>query len=570
MMHGCSESGNADDSPSSRQDEKGTFQDSSAEVSRRRAISLVTVYAGTLVSFGGLAWGLDLGSISGALGGARREFALSPSEVGWFVGLMSLGELVGATASGLLSDWIGRRWSLALSDIMYAASSAALATAQSKYMLFAARFGSGIAVGSSLVAQVTWASEIAPSTTRGTVTATFELAISAGFVCSFAVFAAMPTASFVWRLLFGLPCIPALVQLACVAFAAPESPHWLAANGKGAEAKAQLKRIYEVYGRNAAAAPPLEDISDDEHESDESCYTAWCAWRLPWACVVFVTWLTFFTGGFNLRIFVTDVLKAAGLSTQTAAVVTLVLGIVKFVTTAFAVAFVDSLGRKPLLDICLILTAACALGVSFLFGAGAATWLVAPLACVYTVAFQLGFGTCNFVLAGELFPPHLKGRLVTAVKFPGALFQFVTQYLFAIAAQRARTLALLFGVHALCALLGLAFVAFVLVESNNKDPYQIKRELAATPAATALARCCSRRTHFKPTEAQSPAPQAARAYRSLSTRSTPCQVARKGTTAKQDDDINGVKAPSSIADGATVGIEPSGSRVREEECRALV
>ena len=50
-----------------------------------------------------------------------------------------------------------------------------------------------------------------------------------------------------------------------------------------------------------------------------------------------LTFLTFFSGGFNLRVFIVPVYTAAGLSAQEAARWTLLLGLVKFVSTVAAV-----------------------------------------------------------------------------------------------------------------------------------------------------------------------------------------------------------------------------------------
>lgn len=452
----------------------------------------MTGWACGLISLGGLAWGLDLGSISGGLSGARQEFNLSQSEAGIFVGLLSAGELVGSTMVGLLSDQYGRRYALLFTDALFIGSALALGGAQSKEALFAGRFCAGLAVGASLVAQISWASEVAPSRTRGIVTATYELAIGLGFVASFASFAA---AKGNWRLLFALPAIPAFVQLICVAVKGPESPPWLDSIGKTREAREELVAIYAVFGRDAAAAPPPQTRRRRPAEAPTSRWDrTLVAWIGPWACLVFFGWLTFFTGGLNLTVFVVDVFSAAGISQKKVANVTLGLGLVKFVTTAFAVATVDTYGRKPLLTRGVLATTLCAAAVSILFATNpiAAGWTIVPLCYIYVAAFQLSFGTCNFIFLGELLPSEVKGRFILALKFPVTAFQFASQYIFARALTTTRTLAILFAGHALCALLGFLFVVFAFVETKQKSPDEIRQDLLQTPAFRAMRACCSR------------------------------------------------------------------------------
>lgn len=451
------------------------------DLARERAEWRLTGWVGGFVWLGGLAWGLDLGSISGALAGVRKEFGLGVQETGVFVGLMSLGELLGSTVAGLMGDAFGRVVTIGWADAWFLISAVLLGLAQSKAVLFAGRFASGIAVGTSYVAQVAWASEVAPPAHRGTATACYELAISCGFLASFAVFSELTTSA--WRILFILPAAPAFMQLVLLRFC-PESPRWLASSGRPEDAQALAKKI---YGRLGAKAPRVDVPVVGQGQ-------LW-AWRLPWAVVVVVGFLTFFTGGFNLRIFVPELLEAQGLSEEARANVVVGLGLVKLVATAVGLVMVDTVGRKPMLASSLVVTIICALLVAAAFATDVHHAVVIVAALIYTAAFQLGFGMCNFILVGELFPYDLKGRLMSSVKFPAALFQFVSQYFFALALGRHRVALLFFG-HAAVAFLGFLFVVFVLVESKSKAADEIRDRLYTTPAARLVTKCfllCAKR-----------------------------------------------------------------------------
>lgn len=443
------------------------------EASAARVEWRVLCWSAGFVSLGGFAWGLELGAVSGALMGARQAFDLSASETGLFVALMGPGELVGSLGGGFLGDRVGRRAAVAAAAAALVFTSFLTATAASTAVLLAARFAGGVAAGMSYVAQVAWASELAPPGRIGSLVTVYELAISAGYVATFAVFAGSALS---WRVLFALPAAPALLQLLAAACGAPESPAWLRAARGEAAAEASMRRTYRRFGGDAAAAPVASLRAIDAEPG------ALGTWARPSLFFVGLTFLTFFTGGFNLRVFAVEVYRTAGLSERAAARATLALGVVKLGATAWMVRAIDGMDRKPLLVLSLFATALCALASAAALFAGYSALVVAA-ALAYTVAFQGGFGTLNFVLLGELFPPALKGRLAAFQQFPAALFKFASQFAFALAVD-AGALTPLFIAHALVALVGAALASRYFVETRGRSPEAIRSAFRGRGRAT--------------------------------------------------------------------------------------
>ena len=150
-----------------RDDETLIDDDESSEAVEEMVVRRVAAF----VMAGGLAWGLDLGAVSGALPGVRRRFELTANETGLFVSLAGPGEILGAGIGGLVGDVFGRKACLKLCDAAFLVSSLVLATAQGKEQLFCGRFGAGVAAGTAIVAQIAYASEVAPAKRRGQATA---------------------------------------------------------------------------------------------------------------------------------------------------------------------------------------------------------------------------------------------------------------------------------------------------------------------------------------------------------------------------------------------------------------
>mmetsp|Transcript_1456 Transcript_1456/g.1923 ORF Transcript_1456/g.1923 Transcript_1456/m.1923 type:complete len:603 (-) Transcript_1456:132-1940(-) len=476
-------------------------------------------YVGSFVCLGGFAWGMDLGSVSGALPGIRTRFNLSRVEIGTFVGLASPGEVLGAFIAGIVSDKLGRRNGIVLCDVSFCASGLILALATSKIQLFIGRFTAGFAAGSAIVSQVLYASELAPSKRRGKATAFFEVAISIGFTFSFFVFflaehsTNSKNESRSWRLLFALPTIPAFCQLILLYCYAPESPAWLEAIGKLSQvqrvliyiqhySRASTHIIYSIYSSHLDATTLEKTINKQDEQRKLMISetfkksTSWTSeawqWRFPLLLMYSCSFLTFAGGGFNIRIFAVEILQAqSGWSQPDAASGVLALGIVKLVATLYALYYIDIIGRRPFLLASLLGSAVSAFAIALwlhLAPSFIKRILILVALLTYTISFQLGFGVCNFILVGEIFPSHIKGRLAALLKGPTAFLAFCTQIIFEIALNRKSTLILLFFVQFVVNILGFLLFRVGFVETKHLDAHTIKQRLAATPLASFFSR----------------------------------------------------------------------------------
>ena len=304
------------------------------------------------------------------------------------------------------------------------------------------------------------------------------MALASGFVISFAAFALCDHVirTRTWRLLFALPAIPALAQ-GIAAFTVPESPMWLSSD---------LGTLHRVY-RQFANAPPTEAAIASLQPKTTTTKEPplgrllW-AWRSPFILMVSSTFLTFFTGGFNLRIYAVALFEL-GTTEGRASFAVLGLGLVKLAVTVIALLNIDTVGRRPLILISLAGMSGCAFMLALIIALSSNNNfpLILVVVLLYTAFFQIGFGVCNFVLAGDVFPAEIKGRLTSALKLTTAIFQSTSQFLFAIALQRSHLVVLLFGAHAAIALLGFLFFHATLVETKHKDPFRIRSDLSQTP-----------------------------------------------------------------------------------------
>ena len=210
-----------------------------------------------------LGWMLDAfetNIIGSVLGQVTHLWRLSPSQSSSFVSAWVLGMFLGAVVFGYLSDRWGRKTLFILTLIWYAGFSVITAFSWNYGSLLAFRFLAALGVGGEYSAVTAAMVEFIPSKHRGKTAALILAAFPIGGIIS--AFSAHEFLAFFppnigWRLGFGLGALLALFGL-WVRYAIPESPRWLAMNGKEAEAEKIVGRIEEIVMRQyGAGLPPV-------------------------------------------------------------------------------------------------------------------------------------------------------------------------------------------------------------------------------------------------------------------------------------------------------------------------
>lgn len=191
--------------------------------------------------------GYDIGVLSGAKIYIQRDFKLEDSQVELLVGILNFVSSVGGLFSGRLSDWIGRKKTVALACVIFLAGAAAMAAAPSYEVLMVGRIITGVGVGTGLTIAPLYMAELSPKRIRGALVSMNEVAINVGillgFVAGYAFSGLSDNVS--WRWMLGVGAVPPVIILLSLLIM-PESPRWLVRHGRPEQALLVLLKTCDM------------------------------------------------------------------------------------------------------------------------------------------------------------------------------------------------------------------------------------------------------------------------------------------------------------------------------------
>ncbi|HET6709457.1 sugar porter family MFS transporter [Amycolatopsis sp.] len=370
-----------------------------------RQIGRTTLYF--FGALGGILFGYDLGVISGVLPFIGELWALT----GWEKGVITAGLSVGAVAGALLSsrtnEVLGRRRTIMVAAGVVVAGTLAATFSPTFALLVVSRLVIGVGIGLSSSTVPTYLSELAPAKWRGALGALNQIFIVLGILIAFLVSYGLGPSS-AWRWMFAGAIVPAVILLAGLVFL-PETPRWLVQHGRAEEARrvlasahggtvdldAELATIHEVIRLDTEDKPRIRDL--------------FSGFVRPMAVVALLLAIGQQFSGVNaINAYFPTMLIGLGFATQAALLSGVLLGVTKFLFTAWVVFVVDRWGRKPLLllgNVIMVLTLAGAgLVVLNVRDTGTRGLLMLVMMVLYLVGYELGWGAVVWVMMAEVFP----------------------------------------------------------------------------------------------------------------------------------------------------------------------
>lgn len=460
--------------------------------------------------------------------------------------------MIASPFGGYACDRLGRRSSILYMDGLFILAAFILAVAPNYDTILAGRFIAGCASGISLVASVSYLTELASAehhhSHRGALVSSVEASIALGFLVSYlASYALTVSIDYEegWRLLFGAGTgIQAFIQWMGM-LKMPESPEWLAAQGFHDKAHAALRRITprssleddagslagrvaevegEVIMGRSEDRVPLEYGEVNFFMLDD-CPAVSHYWRQA-VIIAILAIAEQFCGHINIinyapvifaEVFYNydeeEASNNGGAIASELMTTTIILGVVKLIITTFVLFEVDKLGRRFLLK-----AGAGIVTVSLLFLAigfsvnlehtqvteSGATELVHSnfqralvlIGCTGVIAgFALSYGPITWLITSELSPSSIRGRMLgfyTVLTHGSAA---IVSYTF-LSGQEKYGEAFPFWLYFCCSLASFAFIVVAVPEtggvtgSDGEDVESLLDDTLFWSKDNPLYRCC--------------------------------------------------------------------------------
>jgi SP family arabinose:H+ symporter-like MFS transporter len=361
-----------------------------------------------VAALGGLLFGFDTAVISGTTRALTETFHLSPAALGLTVSTALWGTILGSMLAGIPGDKFGRRDSLRVMAVLYVVSALGCAIAWNWTALVVFRFIGGLGIGGSSVLGPMYIAEIAPAKWRGRLVGFFQFNIVFGILLAYLSNYIVGTMRFgpaEWRWKLGVPALPALFFLLLL-FGIPRSPRWLVKKQRITEARDVLRMTGEEDYEQE-----LQEIIvsiDAEHIANDSLFS-W-RYRLPIFLAVSIGMFNQLSGINAILYYLNDIFAYAGFNKVSSDLQAVAIGATNLMFTVLAMSVIDRIGRKTLLLIGSLGTAACLAGVAAIFLSRSHQNLLVWLLIGYIAFFAFSQGAVIWVFISEVFPNRVRAK----------------------------------------------------------------------------------------------------------------------------------------------------------------
>jgi len=208
-----------------------------------------------------------------------------------------------------------------------------------------------------------------------------------------------------WRWMLGVSGIPAFFFFLML-FGIPRSPRWLVQKGRRDEARAVLEAIGEPDVERE-----LEDIAlsvKGMGEASEPLFTR--KYRFPIFLAVSIAAFNQLSGINAILYYLNAIFARAGFSKVSADLQSVLIGFTNLVFTLIAMSIIDRFGRKKLLIVGSIGTAASLAGVAAIFYAKSHEYLLVWFLASFIAFFSFSQGAVIWVYISEVFPNRVRAK----------------------------------------------------------------------------------------------------------------------------------------------------------------
>ncbi|KAH9937179.1 general substrate transporter [Fomitopsis serialis] len=410
--------------------------DATASPSRRKLVGQPLLYAiSVFASLGVFLFGYDQGVMSGVITGPHfRKFFNNPGpiEVGTMVAVLEIGAFITSIAAGRVGDTVGRRGTLFIGALIFAAGGAVQTFTPGFWVMVVGRIIAGFGVGLLSTIVPIYQSEISPPNHRGALACMEFTGNIFGYASSVWIdyFCSFIDSDLSWRIPLFIQCVIGALLAAGTALM-PESPRWLIDTDQDDEGLQVLVDLHGGDPQDEIANAEYEEIKERvmiERESGEARSYA-VMWKKYKRRVLLAMSSQAFAQLFGLIMLlpVISYYAQAGWIGRDAILMTGINAIIYLLSTLPTWVLVDRLGRRPIL-----LSGAVVMAVSL----GLTGWWMyidvpetpnAVVICViiFNAAFGYSWGPIPWLFPPEIMPLTIRAKGVSLSTATNWAFNFL-------------------------------------------------------------------------------------------------------------------------------------------------
>ncbi|TYJ47742.1 hypothetical protein E1A91_A01G011300v1 [Gossypium mustelinum] len=391
------------------------------EVSKKPKKNKFALGCAMLASLTSMLLGYDIGVMSGAIIFIKKDLKINDVQIEILVGVLNLYCLVGSIVAGNIADWIGRRYTIVLANVIIFVGSLFMGFSVNYAFLMVGRFIAGIGVGFAIMGVVLYNAEISPASSRGFLTSFPEVCINVGILLGYVsnyAFSKLPT-----RIVFAV-------------LAMPESPRWLVMQGKLGEAKVVLEKTLDTKEEaqlrlndiKEAAGIPQDSTGDvvvvQKQTNSNGVWRELLLHPTPTVkhiliCTVGIHFFQQSSGVDAVVLYSPRIFEKAGIASSNEQLLTTVaVGICKTIFILVATFLLDKSGRRALLLISTggMVVSLATLGFSLTIinhSEAKLTWAIVlciTMVLFFVAFFAIGMGPIAGIYTSEIFPLKLRAQ----------------------------------------------------------------------------------------------------------------------------------------------------------------
>jgi SP family arabinose:H+ symporter-like MFS transporter len=362
-----------------------------------------------VAALGGSLLGFDTAVIAGSTQGLTQVFALTPSELGFTVSAALWGTVIGAMAAGSFGRVLGGRTSLMILAACYLISALGCAFSTSWTWLLIFRFIGGLGMGGSSVIAPVYIAEIAPAAWRGRLVGAFQINIIGGILLAYLsnyVIGLFELGAIEWRWQLGIAAAPAALFLVMLS-GIPQSPRWLAAQGRLKEAEQVLSKLGSAQPAAELAAIRTSLSADTGPNADR--LLQW-RYRRPILLALVLAMFNQLIGINAVLYYLNDIFAMAGFDRTSQNAQAVAVGATMLIATLIALSVIDRFGRRTLLLVGSVGLSVCLAAIATIFYIRQYEQLLLMFLVGYVAFFAFSQGAVIWVYLSEIFPDRVRAQ----------------------------------------------------------------------------------------------------------------------------------------------------------------